>query len=191
MRRFLLSSPRSVAVLVAVLAGLSTVGASIVLWLLAFAPRTADDLVLHVVIGAACGVVVGLLIGVDIARADKAERRVLESLPQEGRLPAVAAVEGGPVPAEPQVRRAAARLAEHRLEKVTGAAKRTSSWWTTVPFGLVMAGNAFRVSGGYWLAVALVAGWVCVLASSPRRERRRAERLRSRLEQLREGLPVA
>jgi hypothetical protein len=178
-RRFLLSKPRAVAVLAAVLAGVVTVGGAIVLALLAYAPRSFEEPVFHIVVWGAFGTVIGLVHGVGIARSDAAQRRVLA---------AIAAVEGGPVPADPQVRRAAARLAEHRLEKlVNGAASWKAAWWPPLFFSLVMADKAFNGSGWYWLAAALCVGGACVTGSVPRRGRRRVEHLRARLDHLREG----
>jgi hypothetical protein len=195
MRQFLMSARWWAIPSVCLVVGLLTAAAFTLLWPLGFAPRSVEELILRLKEGAVGGVVMGLgigiLVGREITQTNNAERCALAPLPKESHRSALLAAEGGPVPAQLDIRQGAARLASHRLDRATSAAAKRKPYWSfPFVFCLIMAINAMHVSGWYWLAAAIPAAcWGYQSWSAPKRQRRRTEHLLHRVELLRANLP--
>lgn len=85
---------------------------------LVYGPATGSGTTFRLVVGivfVAGGIVVGLLLGPVLARENQRACVTLGDLPAERQREAVRAVSRGPVPADPEVRSAAARLAGFHL----------------------------------------------------------------------------
>ena len=82
----------------------------------------------------------------------------------------------GPVPADPELRQAALRLAEDRL--LTVRRTRTRALATTAVLTVVTGANAVLRSPWWWIAVGVCVGMLAIVLVAPSRVARRAALLR-------------
>jgi hypothetical protein len=105
-------------------------------------------------------------------------------LAEEDRASVERAARRGPVPADPQLREAARRLAEDRL--LTLRRTRTRALVTMSVFVVLTAASAVLRSPWWWIAVGVCVGMLAVGLTVPARVERRAALLRGE-----EGLRLA
>lgn len=137
----------------------------------------ATSLTFSIVAGAIGGLIFGAAMGPFAAMRHRHMRSVLGPLSAEDLAVVLRAVARGPVPADPELRQAAGRLARLKLDDL-----RRNRIWTTlifVLFGLLEAYEAVVTSAWFWLGALLFAYFILLQLWLPRRLRRRIERLQA------------
>jgi hypothetical protein len=127
------------------------------------------------IVGVAGGIVFGLVLGPVLARENQRALITLGDLPAERQREAVRAASRGPVPADPEVRSAAARLAEFQLAQTLRSRKAAV---VILPLNIV-AQVLLTISGSawHWVLAAFFAVPLAVIVWQPRRLRRRIDLL--------------
>lgn len=126
--------------------------------------------------GALGGLFFGLFMGPFLHRQFRTVRDIVGDSSPEVRRVAARGTLRGPIPQDPDVRAATARLVDHQLAEMRR--RRTLSF---VVFGMALALEtwlALTRSPWWWLAAAFFAVMLVLLLSAPRRLQRRAELLR-------------
>ncbi|WP_028921396.1 hypothetical protein [Pseudonocardia acaciae] len=135
----------------------------------------ATSLTFDIVAGAIGGLIFGAVMGPFAAMRYRHVRSVLGPLSAEDLAVVLRAVARGPVPADPELRQAAGRLARLKLDDL-----RRNRVWTTLIFVLFLlleVREAVVTSPWFWLAAVLFAYFILLQLWLPRRLRRRIERL--------------
>lgn len=174
-RRFLMNAPWwQLSLIVGLIAG-PLFGAGMGIALSVTEGRSSDGWVPGFLGGVVFGVVAGAITGPIAAYQSQRTRSVLGPLSAEDYSVVLRAAGRGPLPADPELRRAAGRLAAYRVEVTTRM--RAFTFPVLGLFFVLEAVQAVVTSAWYWLAAVffalmLVQGWW-----EPRRLRRRIELL--------------
>jgi len=134
-------------------------------------------LIANVILGMLAGVAFGAVMGPLAARHNRRARSMLGPLPAEDFAVVLRAAARGPVPADPQLRRAAGRLAQLRLDELN-----RNRAWTSAVFLLAFLLEVYAAvvtSAWFWLGALVFASAIAGQLWFPRRLLRRIEQLHS------------
>lgn len=130
------------------------------------------------VFGIAAGVFVGGVTGPRLVRQRTQSRAAIGDLDRRQRGQAIKAASRGAVPDDPEVRAAAARLIRYRLAEMARQRPSTIPFW--VILSLVSVAFAVLQKPWWWVATAILVGFLVLSLVQPQRMKRRLRALDTR-----------